>query len=312
MDYRGPLLARAFVQAADTLSDGFDLPAYLKDLCSHYVDLLDVDAAEILLGDNADSLRLEATTSHALRAGVDLPARYDHDGPARQAIVTGEQVAVSDLRMAGPRWPRFAHATVRAGYAGAHIFPMRLRMQVVGAVTVFRVRPGALPPDQVTIAQALTDAVTIGLVQQRVRHEQSALVEQLQGALNSRVIIEQAKGILAERCGVHVDKAFELMRAFARPRRLKLSELAASIVRGGRDTAALAEPARSGSGSGNDGSSNGNGSVSGNGSSASGHRNSNGNGHVRSDGRRLLTLRMPAGTRDGRTGAPGGAPGGGT
>jgi transcriptional regulator with GAF, ATPase, and Fis domain len=163
-----PLLARAFVRAADTLADDFDVSAHLRELCRHYVDLLDIDAAEVVLGDDADSLRLVAT-SRALVLGADAATPYDHETPARRSFTTGEQVCVRDLRTAAPVFPRFVRTAMQAGYAAAHTFPLRLRTQIVGAVTVCRVRPGSLPPDQGAIAQSLADAATIGLLQQRAR-----------------------------------------------------------------------------------------------------------------------------------------------
>ncbi|MEQ4207718.1 GAF and ANTAR domain-containing protein [Actinopolymorpha sp. B9G3] len=332
MDHRGQGLARAFIQLADTLTADFDETTYLQEFCRHHVDLLDIDAAEVLLGDDADSL-LAPAMAGAFGARGELPASHRYEGPARQAVRTGEQAYVSDLRTAGRLWPRFVPAAIRLGYAAVHAFPMRLRTQVVGAVCVYRVRPGALPSDQVAIAQALADAATIGLVQHRVRQQQDVLVAQLQGALDSRVIIEQAKGILAERCGVDVDKAFEQMRAFARPRRLKLSAVASGIVRGGGDVAALAAmsapspPSRRAAdpvaGKGNpdvnvtlNGAVNGSGSATGNGSAAvnggangrrtgNGSANGNGRGGQRSDTRRLLALPVPSGLNAIRSGHAG-------
>jgi GAF domain-containing protein len=224
-------LARAFIQLADTLAADFDEHSYLQDFCRHHVELLDIDAAEVHLGDDADSLRV-AAASGAFGVRGELPASDRHDSPARRAVITGGQVHVCDLRVAGPVWPRFVPAAIRLGYAAVHSFPLRLRTQVVGAVSVYRMRPGALPPDQVATAQELADAATIGLVQHRTRQQAEVRVAQLQGALDSRVIIEQAKGILAERWAMDVDDAFEQMRSFARPRRLRLADVASSIVRG--------------------------------------------------------------------------------
>jgi GAF domain-containing protein len=239
MDHRGELRARAFVHAADTLADDFDETAYLHGLCRHYVKLLDIDAAEVVRRDRNDRLHLVASSCD-LRPRDRPPAPYDHDSPSRQAVMTGEQVRASDLRIAGQLWPQFVPAAIRVGYAAVHAFPMRLRTEVLGAISVFRRRPGVLIANQVTIAKALADVAAVGLVQHRARQEKALVIAQLQGALNSRVIIEQAKGILAERCGVHVDRAFEQMRSFARSRRLKLCDVALDVVRRRGDAAAVA------------------------------------------------------------------------
>jgi GAF domain-containing protein len=144
---------------------------------------------------------------------------------------TGQPVSVADLPAAG-RWPRFTAAATEVGFAAVHALPMRLRTEVIGALNFFDTTPGALDDGKRRIGQALADVATIGLLQQRAILHRDALTEQLQTALNSRVLIEQAKGVLAERLQLDVGDAFTLLREAARNRNRRLSELAQAIVDG--------------------------------------------------------------------------------
>ncbi len=144
---------------------------------------------------------------------------------------TGRPVSVADLPAAG-RWPRFTAAAAEVGFAAVHALPMRLRSQVIGALNFFGTSPGVLDEGKLRIGQALADVATIGLLQQRAIHRGDVLTEQLQTALNSRVLIEQAKGILAERLHLDVADAFILLRGQARNRSRRLSDLAQAVIDG--------------------------------------------------------------------------------
>jgi hypothetical protein len=144
---------------------------------------------------------------------------------------TGQPVSVADLSSAG-RWPRFTAAAAEVGFAAVHALPMRLRTEVIGALNFFDTNPGALGAGKLRIGQALADVATIGLLQQRAIHRRDMLTEQLQTALNSRVLIEQAKGVLAERLHVDVADAFTLLRNGARSHNRRLSDLAQAIIDG--------------------------------------------------------------------------------
>jgi hypothetical protein len=140
-------------------------------------------------------------------------------------------VSVADLPSAG-RWPRFTAAAAEVGFAAVHAVPMRLRTEVIGALNLFDTNPGTLDEGKLRIGQALADVATIGLLQQRAIHRRDVLTEQLQTALNGRVLIEQAKGVLAERLHLDVAEAFTLLRSGARNHNRRLSELARAIVDG--------------------------------------------------------------------------------
>jgi GAF domain-containing protein len=144
---------------------------------------------------------------------------------------TGQPVSVADLSTGG-RWPRFTAAAAEVGFAAVHALPMRLRSEVIGALNFFDTSPGALDQGKLRIGQALADVATIGLLQQRAIHRSGVVTEQLQTALNSRVLIEQAKGILAERLHLDVADAFALLRSRARNHNRRLSDLAQAIVEG--------------------------------------------------------------------------------
>jgi GAF domain-containing protein len=152
-------------------------------------------------------------------------------GPCLDCFRTGQPVSAADLAGDG-RWPRFTVAAGEAGFAAVHAIPMRLRAEVIGALNFFHVQPGPLDPGKLRIGQALADVATIGLIQQRVIHDRDVLTGQLQTALNSRVLIEQAKGVLAERLGLDMADAFTLLRASARSRNRNLSDLAHALVDG--------------------------------------------------------------------------------
>jgi hypothetical protein len=107
---------------------------------------------------------------------------------------------------------------------------MRLRDDVIGALNLFRAQPGALDPADLRIGQALADVATIGLLQERSVRRGEIAAEQLQGALNSRIIIEQAKGKLAERLSTDMDHAFALLRDYARNSNQRLTEVARAFV----------------------------------------------------------------------------------
>ncbi|GAB3938618.1 hypothetical protein GCM10027614_19030 [Micromonospora vulcania] len=152
-------------------------------------------------------------------------------GPCLDCFHSGQPVSVADLPIGG-RWPRFTAAAAEVGFAAVHALPMRLRTEVIGALNLFDVQPGALDADKLRMGQALADVATIGLLQQRAIERGDILTEQLQTALNSRVLIEQAKGVLAERLQVDVGEAFVLLREGARRHNRRLSDVARAIVDG--------------------------------------------------------------------------------
>jgi GAF domain-containing protein len=223
-------LADVFVEMADTLVDDFDVIEFLHVMTERCVQLLGVSAAGLLLTDGQDTLQVVAASSERTRL-LELFQLQADQGPCVECFRTGQPVSVADLPSAR-RWPRFTAAAAEVGFAAVHAVPMRLRTEVIGALNFFDTKPGAVDADKLRIGQALADVATIGLLQQRAIHRRDVLTEQLQTALNSRVLIEQAKGVLAERLHVDMADAFTVLRNGARSHNRRLSELAQAIVDG--------------------------------------------------------------------------------
>jgi GAF domain-containing protein len=223
-------IADVFVEMADTLVDDFDVIDFLHLLTERCVQALGVSAAGLLLTDQQDTLQLVAASSERTRL-LELFQLQTAEGPCLDCFRTGEPVSVADLTADG-RWPRFTAAAAEVGFRAVHAIPMRLRKEVIGALNLFDVDAGALRADKLRIGQSLADVATIGLLQQRAIHRRDILTEQLQTALNSRVLIEQAKGVIAERLGTDVDHAFAILRRGARDRNRGLSDLARAVVEG--------------------------------------------------------------------------------
>jgi transcriptional regulator with GAF, ATPase, and Fis domain len=227
----GQLLSATFVELTDTMVAGFDMIDFLHVLTNRSVQLLDVSAAGLLLADPHGELQLVAASSEAARL-LELFQLQNDQGPCLDCFRSGQPVSAADLTAEADRWPRFAASAQQAGFAAVQALPMRLRDQVIGALNLFRAEPGAFDSDNVGVGQALADVATISLLHERSMHLSDILTEQLQTALNSRVMIEQAKGILAERLGVGMTQAFNLMRDFARNHNLRLTDVAQSIIDG--------------------------------------------------------------------------------
>jgi GAF domain-containing protein len=233
-------LGDVLVELADTLVDDFDVIDFLHVLTERCVSLLGVSAAGLLLTDGQQTLQLVAASSERTRL-LELFQLQTDQGPCVDCFRTGEPVSVADLPNAG-RWPRFTEAAAAAGFSAVHAVPMRLRTEVIGALNFFDASPGALDPATLRIGQALADVATIGLLQERAIRRRDVLTSQLQTALNSRVLIEQAKGVLAERLHVPMHEAFMLLRSASRNRNRRLSELAQAVVDGIEEIAPAAGP----------------------------------------------------------------------
>jgi transcriptional regulator with GAF, ATPase, and Fis domain len=227
----GQLLSETFVELTDTMVAGFDVIDFLHVLTGRSVQLLDVSAAGLLLADPRGELVVVAASSEAARL-LELFQLQNDQGPCLDCFRSGQPVAAADLTNQADRWPRFAAAARDAGFAAVQALPMRLREQVIGALNLFRAAPGSFDPAAVRIGQALAHVATISLLHERSMRRSDTLNEQLQTALNSRVMIEQAKGELAERLGTDMNQAFCLLRDFARARNLPLSGLARAFVDG--------------------------------------------------------------------------------
>jgi GAF domain-containing protein len=222
-------LSDAFVEVADTLVDDFDVIDFLNTLAAHAVAVSGAAAAGLLLSDHNGRLQFMAATDENVRS-LELYQLQNSDGPCLDAFRLGEPVVNADLSHAGDRWPQFASRAIEAGYQSVHAFPMRLRDQVIGAMGLFGSEDHRFDPDEVRVVQALADIATIGLLQQRSITHAEDLTEQLQVALNSRIVIEQAKGAYAELHDISVEEAFRRLRQEARRSRRKLTEVCAEML----------------------------------------------------------------------------------
>jgi GAF domain-containing protein len=238
-------LVDTLVELADTLIDDFDVIDFLQLLVDRCVELLDVDAAGLLLADQHGQLQLIASSNEQVRL-LELFQLQNDQGPCLEAFSTGAGVSHADLTTAGGRWPRFAMAATGAGFRSVDAVPMRLRSEVIGALNLFGTRAGALDDRVLRTARALVDVATIGLLQERSMRHREVLTRQLQTALNSRVVIEQAKGLIAERLRIDMGGAFAALRGYARSHNLELSTVARAVIDGGtgnRDLLGTPDPA---------------------------------------------------------------------
>ncbi|MFF5293827.1 GAF and ANTAR domain-containing protein [Paractinoplanes globisporus] len=226
----GERLAAIFVEVADTLVDEFDLLDFLHMLTERAASLVEASAVGLMLADQRGRLEFMAGTNENVRL-VELFQLQNQEGPCLESFRTGEPVINVDLTAAADRWPLFAPRATAAGFLSVHAFPLRLRERVIGAMNVFgNTRGRLLTGNDVPIMQALADVATIGLLQERAIRRGEVLTEQLQGALNSRIVIEQAKGAVAQARATSVDDAFDIIRRYARSHNYRLVDLAHVIV----------------------------------------------------------------------------------
>ncbi|GLZ79666.1 transcriptional regulator [Actinorhabdospora filicis] len=228
---RWDAIATAFAEFADTLVADFDVLDFLHQVTVRCSEVLGVSAAGVLLSDQRGNLRTAAASSERTHL-LELLQLQTGEGPCPECFRTGEPVAVPNLKApaATVRWPEFAQAASALGYGSVHALPMRLRGDVIGALNLFDTEYGPLPPATHRLGQALTDVATIGLLQARAVDDRVVLARQLRHALDSRVVIEQAKGVLAERTGLDMHECFELLRSAARNRNRRVADLARAIV----------------------------------------------------------------------------------
>jgi GAF domain-containing protein len=236
-------LARTFVVLADTLVADYDVVDLLDQLVAASVSLLDVSAAGLLLDDQRGHLALVASSSEGTRL-LEIFQLQSNEGPCLDCVRTGALVTSADLEADRDRWPLFVPEALAAGFRSVTAVPLRLREQTIGGLNMFSDTATLLADEDRDLAQALADVATIGILQQRSAHRTSVLAEQLQHALSSRVVIEQAKGVIAERDQVDMDVAFATLRKHARDHNLKLGEVALAVVRGSLTPGAVPPPPR--------------------------------------------------------------------
>jgi GAF domain-containing protein len=227
---REQVLAETFVLLADTLVDDYDVVDLLDQLVVASIELLGVAAAGLLLKDQRGKLAVVASSSEEMRL-LEIFQLQNDEGPCLDSVRDAESVSSSNLEADLARWPVFVPAALKAGFRSVFAVPLRLRDMTIGGLNLFGDLPQDLGVDGQRLAQAMADVATIGILQQRATHRSSMLAEHLQHALNSRIAIEQAKGVLAERNAIGMEAAFNALRRYARNNNLKLAEVAIAVVR---------------------------------------------------------------------------------
>jgi GAF domain-containing protein len=228
-DGRAAELARAFVELAGALANGYDVVELLDRLVQHCVHLVAVDAAGLVLTDASGALQVMAATSEPARFLEVLQLHAD-SGPCLDCYRTGRPVNVDDLTLERGRWPGLADTARADGYRAVHAVPLRFQEQTLGAMNLFSIKPGGLEVTDHSIAQALAEVATVAILGQRTIRHSVEVAEQLQTALDSRVVIEQAKGVLAHQGGLAMADAFDVLRRYARRNNKRVTDCARAVV----------------------------------------------------------------------------------
>jgi transcriptional regulator with GAF, ATPase, and Fis domain len=229
MERRDEWLARTFVELADTLVADYDVVDFLSTLAERCVELLESVEVGLVLLDRQGGLQVMASSTERMRV-AELFEVQNEEGPCFDCQRRGEQVINATLTHAEDRWPRFGPMARDAGFKMVHALPLRLRSDVIGAMNIFDTELREMTPQQVNISQALADAATIGILQERSVRQQVDVAGQLQGALNSRIVIEQAKGVVAEQQKVSMEDAFAMLRGYSRSSHIPLSDVARAVI----------------------------------------------------------------------------------
>lgn len=222
-------VVEAFLTMAGSLVDGEDVSALLTQLTSDCARLLDVTSAGLLLADSRGTLHVLAASSHDA-ADLEGYQSQRSQGPCHDCYQDGRPVPVPDLTVAADRWPGFVPVALAHGVRSVHAVPLRLRDQILGALGLFGSTPGELNERDLRLAQALADVATISIIQERVAADREAVNEQLQTALESRIVLEQAKGVLAQMGGLPMSEAYDALVQYARDHNLKLADVARALV----------------------------------------------------------------------------------
>jgi hypothetical protein len=228
---------RSIAEMADTLVEDYDVVDVLTGLADRCVSLLGVTAAGVMLASPGGNLGLVASSSETMRL-LELFELQAQEGPCLDAFRTGERVEHQDLEAESGRWPSFSAAAVREGFQSVSALPLRFRDVTLGALNLFSVTQEPMSEADIMVARAFADLATLGIVQHRT--EAQRVNEQLSAALTSRVVIEQAKGVVAARAGVDLAEAFSRLRAYARDSNLRLTDVAHAAVDGTLDFDSLA------------------------------------------------------------------------
>jgi ANTAR domain/GAF domain len=233
-------VTRAFVALASSFATGYDVVDLLNGLTEQCAHLLDVASAGLLLADGFGVLHVLAASTEHMRQ-LELFQIQRDEGPCLECFRTGLPVAVPDLADAANRWPTFVAGAQLAGFASVHALPMRLREHTLGTLGLFGTTVGALNEDDLILGQALADVASVALVQDKAAADKSLVNAQLQTALTSRVVIEQAKGVLAQMGGLDIEDTFAVLRRYSRDHNLRLTDVAHSVVSRELDAGRLIE-----------------------------------------------------------------------
>ena len=234
-------VVRSLVEMADTLVDDYDVVDLLTGLADRCVNLLGVSAAGVMLVSPEGSLGLVASSSEAMRL-LELFELQAQEGPCLDAFRTGQPVDHESLEAGSGRWPSFSAAALQAGFQSALALPLRLREATLGALNLLSVTRTPMDKADVVVARAFADLATLSIAQHRAAAEAQRLNEQLAAALASRVVIEQAKGVISERAGVDLAEAFSRLRRYARDHNRRLTDVAQAAIDGTLDPQAWAPP----------------------------------------------------------------------
>ena len=228
-DSRERQVTEAFVALAGSLAQGADVVDLLSELTTRCAAMLDVASAGALLADAEGTLHVVAASSERTR-NLELFQLQREDGPCSDCFREGRAVSVPDIHQAQDRWPHFAPAAVALGFASVHALPMQLGTRTLGTLGLFGTSVGPLNDEDRALGQALAHVASVALVQNRVATDNELVTQQLQTALNSRVVLEQAKGVLAQQGGLDMEQAFAALRQFARDHNLRLTDVARAVV----------------------------------------------------------------------------------
>ena len=222
-------VSAAFVALANSMVDGVDVVDLLGGLTADCARLLDIASAGLLLADRRKVLHVVAASSERTRA-LELFQLQRDQGPCLDCFHTGDAVIVPDLSQETERWPAFVAAATEAGFASVHALPMRLKDNVLGVLGLFGSTPGRLNDEDLDLGQALAHVASVALVSDRATTDRNEIAEQLQSALTSRVLVEQAKGLLSQLGGVDMDQSFAALRRYSRDHNERLGEVASRVV----------------------------------------------------------------------------------
>jgi transcriptional regulator with GAF, ATPase, and Fis domain len=222
-------IVQALVDIVDNLVDHFDVVELLTNLADRCVNVLGVSAAGVMLESPPDELRLVASSSEAMQV-VEMFELQANEGPCLDAFRTGERVGHEKLQSGSGPWPQFSKVALASGFRSVSALPLRLRDATIGALNLFSVEELPMDERDVLVARAFADLATISILQHGTVNEGQQLNEQLAGALASRIVIEQAKGVIAERTGIEVAEAFSRLRNYARSRSMLLTDIAQAAI----------------------------------------------------------------------------------